>query len=573
VASEGKVDMNSPTAAFLWQIWRRQRGRLIAVIVTLACFALFYPALCRSIGLDLNAPNALDNLVAVLSRTLPNISPLPRVFRIVLVLFLLLGPLGCMIVSQLYASWIFTFLELDEVKGFAMPARLFRLPVSPNFLSAWLMGFGGVAVTLLYLGWTHLVHLPRIDVFNGFPNLLVWLSVLWVSQAIVWSLDGFPKIRIVALFGLLYCLGYLAGPSVEEFPIIARNKTPLLMVLVGFGWLFGLIGLNKLRQGAWQTVPWSSWYQLLDGVLTGRRKSTSSVRFRSVSAAQLWFEWRKTGCKLLFCTCGLVAVGLLVMTVVSIGVGGLSDGDLSGLFLYLLAVPLLVHFMHGVKPESQIPQFIATHPLTTGEMLMAKLKASALSATLSWIVVGAGLALLPLLGDVHILVRGFPLLSSPSFPKALPLIALLLVVLTWRLSVATLGYGFFGRSWIARVPLLQPYATMALFGAFVSLERLRGFDTLLEQFLPFALLAVLVFKLGLAIWTVRMSLQRGLLTLSATLKYAATWSCIATALILLVLLASDTSWWRLSICLGILILLPLARMGFYPMVFHSARHR
>src|SRR3954463_4838431 len=119
--------MNSPTSAFLWQIWRRQRGRLIAVFLTLACFALFYPALCRYIGLDLNAPNALDNLVPELNRTLPNISPVGRVFRIIFVLFLLLGPLGCMIVSQFYAIWIFTFAEVDEVKGFAFPARFFRL--------------------------------------------------------------------------------------------------------------------------------------------------------------------------------------------------------------------------------------------------------------------------------------------------------------------------------------------------------------------------------------------------------------------------------------------------------------
>jgi hypothetical protein len=135
--------------------------------------------------------------------------------------------------------------------------------------------------------------------------------------------------------------------------------------------------------------------------------------FETISAAQLWFEWRKSGRKLLFATCGVGAAGLLVMTVVSIAIGGLSEGDLCGLFIYLLAVPLFVHFLHGLQPERRIPQFIATHPLTTGEMLMAKLKSSALSATLSWIVVGAGLSVLPLLGDVHALARTFPLLSSP----------------------------------------------------------------------------------------------------------------------------------------------------------------
>jgi hypothetical protein len=530
--------------------------------------------LCRYIGLDLNQPDWSDSFAsAAVSDKTSEMSPLSRVLRITLALFLSLGPLGCMVVSQLLAILTFTFVELDEVKGFAMPARLFRLPISPNFLAAWLMGFGAAAVTLLYFGWTHLVHLPRIDVFNGFPNLLIWLTVLWVSQAIVWSLDGFPKIRGLVLFGVLCCVGYLAGPSVEEIPIIATNKTPILMALAGFGLVFGFIGLNKLRQGAWQTLPRWSLYPLLDGFLTRRHQPIASVGFQSVSAAQLWFEWRKLGRKLLFCTCGMVAVGLLVMTVVSIGIGGLSEGDMCGLFVYLLAVPLFIHFVHGIAPEKQLTQFVAIHPLTEGEMLAAKLKSCALSATLNWVVAGAGLAVVPLLGDFHLLIKNFPLLSSPSFPKAIPLIALLLIVFTWRLSVATLGYGFFGRSWIARVPVFQPYAAMALVGLWFYLEQFRGFEALFVQVLPFALVAVLALKLGLAIWTVRMSLRRRLVTLPATLKYAATWSCVAIALISLVLLASDANWWRLSICLGILISLPLARMGFYPLVFQAARHR
>jgi hypothetical protein len=564
--------MNSPTSAFLWQIWQRQRGRLIAALITLGCFALFYPALCRYIGLDLNAPNTLDNLAPVLSRTLPEMSPVARFFKIILVLFLCLGPLGCMVVSQLYAAWIFTFVELDEVKGFAIPPRLFRLPISANFLAAWLMGLGAVATTLLYLGWTHLVHLPHIDVFNGFPNVLVWLSVLWVSQGIFWSLDAFPKTRILTLSGVLFFLAYLAGPSVEEFSILATNKTPVLLALAGLGWLFGFVGLNKVRQGDWQAIPWRSWHRLVDGFSAGRQPLEAWTGFRTSSAAQLWFEWRKSGRQTLFFTCGLVAAGLLVMTVVSIGIGGLSEGDLCGLFIYLLAVPMFVHFVFGVRPDSRVPQFIANHPLTVGEMLMARLKSSALSATLSWLVVGAGLAVLPLLGNTHALAKAFPFLSSPSFPRTVPLIVLLLAVFTWRLAVATLGYGFAGRTWIARVPVLQPYAVMVLYGLVIYLERFQGFEIMLSEILPFVLGAVLSLKLGLAIWAVRKTLRRRLVTPAATLKYAAIWVCLAIALILLVLLASDASWWRVSICLGILIGLPLARISIYPLLFQSARH-
>jgi hypothetical protein len=151
------------------------------------------------------------------------------------------------------------------------------------------------------------------------------------------------------------------------------------------------------------------------------------------------------------------------------------------------------------------------------------------------------------------------------------LIALLLLVFTWRLSVATLGYGLLRRSWIGRVPILQPYFVMALLGLFYSLERLRGFETLFAKVLPFALATVLALKLGFAIWAVRKSLRRRLMTPAATFRYAAAWLGLAIALILLVLLASDADWWRVSICLGLLIALPLARMSFYPVIFQSAR--
>jgi hypothetical protein len=113
---------------------------------------------------------------------------------------------------------------------------------------------------------------------------------------------------------------------------------------------------------------------------------------------------------------------------------------------------------------------------------------------------------------------------------------------------------------------------MALIGLVACLERFREFETLFAQILPFALAAVLALKLGLATWAVRISLRRQLLTRAATLNYATIWVCLGIALILFVLLASDATWWRVSICLGILIALPLARMGFYPVIFQSARH-
>src|SRR5258707_802623 len=83
-----------------------------------------------------------------------------------------------------------------------------------------------------------------------------------------------------------------------------------------------------------------------------------------------------------FYVCALTVVPFLFMAVVATDVGFLSEDDMFGLSLYLLAVPLFIHFCYGLTPEQTVLPFIAIRPLTDGEIVMAKLKAMALSSAL-----------------------------------------------------------------------------------------------------------------------------------------------------------------------------------------------
>src|SRR5262245_36438811 len=123
--------MNSPSAALAWEIWHRHRNRLLTIGAAILGFALVYPKVCALYGLRLDLPNALDAIPAAeISARMKQGDPLTAIAEILTVLFLLLGPLACMLLSLLYLIWIFTFAETDIRKGFAVPARLFRLPIS-----------------------------------------------------------------------------------------------------------------------------------------------------------------------------------------------------------------------------------------------------------------------------------------------------------------------------------------------------------------------------------------------------------------------------------------------------------
>ena len=566
--------MNSPAAALTWEIWRKHGTRLRVLLIALLAFALLYPKLCALSGINVYEPNSLDAFASTFSVRLKQASLLTSVLEGSWMLFLLLGPLGCMVVSMLYVVWIFTFAEGDTQKGFAFPARLFRLPISTRFLAAWLMLGGATVVTLLFLGWTRLVHQPSIDVFNDYPNLLLWLALLVLFQACVWALDGFPNARVLLLGLAVFLLGFLGGPSVQEYPFIARNRTPLVLSLLGLGCFTAPMGLKMIRHGRWQGLKWPASLRLAWSRPAYPRRARGNA-FKSTSSAQFWMEWCGHSRKLCFCVLALSSAGLLTMTVVSLGNGGLSDGDCAGLITYLLAVPLFIHFAQGIAPGQPLPGFIAIRPLTAGGVVAAKLKSVGLSALICWLATAAMIAVVPLIGDVRAAFKDqeFLIRNTEILLRCSPVLLLGLVVLTWRFVAANLCFGAGANSWLSRIPVFVPFAILVGVGILSLLAQSPGFERALPRILPFIFAGLLLLKLAVATWSVRICLQRQLFAVSAVFKYLLIWTALAMIFTGCAVAVLHANHWALSAVLGILLLLPLARIAMAPLAIDKLRHR
>jgi len=527
-------------------------------------FALFYPSLCAHMGLKLDAPNALDEIAAKFGQRVEHGPSLSQIAQFISVLFVLLGPLACMMVSLLCVIWIFTLAQIDPKRGFSFPARLFTLPVSTTFLASWLLAVGAATVIAVNLGWTQLVHAPQLEVFQGFTTCLVWVTLLVVSQAILWALDAFPVARILALTAVVFGLGFLAGPGVHDYPLLERNRSFLLSVLCLTACGVAYTGLGKIRHGAWQRWTWK--WRLAPAIAGTTPRITRA--FRSPAQAQLWFEWRRQARKLLFYVCALSGVPLLLHVLFyAIALPGpLSEETTLGLGLYLLAVPLFIHFLQGMSPGREMVQLIATRPLADGEIVMAKLKAAALSAVLCCVVTLPMLAVLPLLGDVPAALAHAPFLSRnlPLLRPMLPVLLLGWMFLTWRFVAADLCFPLCGKSWVAGVLPLKIYALLALFGLVAYLAHDPQFERQLFRVLPFLLALLVVFKFALAQWAFRTSLRRQLLTRAAMLQYLLVWTALAVAFLVPTLVMFHRRTWILPLALGIILLLPLARRPIWP---------
>jgi len=563
--------MNSPSSALVWEIWHRHRHRLFAIGAAILGFALIYPKLCALYGLRLDLPNALDAIPASeISARIKQGHPLTAIGEILTVLFLLLAPLACMLLSLLYLVWIFTFAETDVRKGFSVPARLFRLPISTGFLAGWLSVVGAATITIVYLGWTRLVHQPRIDIFEGYPNLLIWLTLLLVAQGVVWALDGFPILRLLALSAAIFFFGFLAGPAIHEHPWLEQNRLGILLALLAIGVVSGYVGLGKIRHGEWQ--GWS-WPGFLRARRVHRTVAPTKSAFKSTSRAQFWFEWRRSGQKVVLATCALNGVAFLIMTIVASRLGILSDGDTTGLVIYLLVVPIFLHFVQGVMPERTLPLFLAARPLTSGEIVMAKLKVAGLSAAISWLITLGLLAFVPLLGNLSGQLDPARLLAQyEHLPILLPVLLVGVIFMTWRLVAANLCFGI-NHGWLKLWPVLSPYAFLILYGLIVLYGRAPGFREAVATVLPIVLGTLVVVKFWLTRRAFRVCLGRGWLARSALFKYLCVWGTLAALFVTPTLIFMHPAAELVSVLLAIILLLPLARIGLAVLVVSAGRHR
>ncbi len=557
--------MRTPYAALGWELWRRHRPRILAIIGLVLGFALVYPMLCALAGFDPDSPDSLEEIV----KRIPAVSsggervPSPLVVcHILFLLFLACGPILAMVMSLLFVTWMFTFTEVDPgtKDPLKFPTRLFTLPVSTSFLSGWLLLAGMASVAVLYASWTFCVRMPHIEVFAAFQNVYAWLALLALAQGIVLALAGWPKIRVLILSGVLF--GFVSAPGwrdVYESPLFL---TPVFLL----GMVLTRAGLQKMRHGQWQAWTWPLPFESR----STRAEMRGPQRFASPTQAQLWFEWRRFARPLCFAVAALALVPVILHLLVRViwRLGPLSGDTMAAFALYLIALPVFLHFCFGIsQPRADLP-FLMNRPLTNGEMMLATLKTVGISTLVSWGLVLVALCGLSLLGDLH---QAF----KPGFdsPPSLMILFFGLVLLTWRLIPVSLGFVLSGHRRLAELPMWLLVALCLGGLALAWLSQVDEYWHVFWQMVPALLACLVALKIGLACVTFRLCLKRRLLARSALIGYLAYWFLlVALAIATLVILLPPSRQGILPASLAVVLLVPLARIGFGPIALAWNRH-
>jgi hypothetical protein len=557
--------MHTPSAALGWELWRRHRPRILGIIGLVLGFALVYPLLCALVGFNLDSRDALVEVVKQLAagssaREGPP-SPL-MVLRVLFLLFLACGPVLAMVMSLLFVTWMFTFTEIDPRTKDLMtfPARLFTLPVSTSFLSGWLVVAGMASIAVLYASWKFCVRMPHIETFTAFQNGFVWLALLPLAQGIVLVLGGWPKVRVLLLSGILF--GFVAAPGWR--PVF--ESPPFLALILLLGMVLTRVGLQKMRHGQWQACMWKWPF----GSGSARAEMRGPQRFASPAQAQLWFEWRRFARPLCFAVAGLalVPVALHLLVRVTFHLGPLQGDTIPMFAVYLIALPVFLHFCSAISPSRGDLPFLMNRPLTNGEMMMATLKTAAISTMISWGTVLVALCGLPWLGDWHQALK-------PGFdsPQSLTILFFGLILQTWRLIPVNLGFVLSGNRRLAELPVWMLVAFCFGWMALAWMSQVEEYWQMFWRMVPALLACLVALKIGLACVAFRLCLKRRLLARSALIGYLAFWFVLVAGLLAaLVLLLPPSGQGFIPAALAVVLLVPLARIGFGPIALTWSRH-
>lgn len=459
------------------------------------------------------------------------------------------------------------------------PARLFALPVSSTALALWPMLWGTAAAAATWLALARLVVWPpALDVPLGWPALWLAATAAW-TQLLAWASYPFRGLRVVAAVVVLVSVEAVAIVALELRPpewLMAAIFAPQLPL----AFLAARAAVARARRGE---VP--DWSRALAG--PGRRRASSLGRrrpFRSAAAAQAWFEWRQHG----------VSLPAWVALLLPFALALLFAPSETAVFVHLglgfacLTPPVVASFVgvaggratRGAGAASGLSPFQATLPLTSSELVAAKLRTSIRSALLAWLVVlGAVPVALALAGRWSVVAddaRWWSETIGAPRAGALALLALgYLALATWKQLLKGLVVGLGGRAGLVRA---QVGATLALLTAAVLLYGLlrdrAGVRLALWNLLPWALALAALAKLAAASALVPRLARRRLVGERPLVAAAAGWTAAVLALHGVFLWFLDTPHLPHHVLLLVAIVaVPGARLAAAPLALAWNRHR
>ena len=565
--------MSSPALAILWEICRKNRLGLIVILAAIPVWA-------------------------VLSRVLMGpLQPADDAIKMVWPVLVLLADGLAMWISLFALGVMFCYTETDPKQGHArFPSRLFALPVRTTVLVSCPMIYGVIAVVAVAFAWEKLVlgSLPRLDWMpQRFLPMLFPAAAMVLMQATVWSLPAFPGNRLLVLAVLLFGLLWLAiepnahagvGDWSMERAASFQNRSSVALAGASLlAYLTAIIAVERDRRGG--SIVWAALWRRASRLIELLPRRTKL--FRSLTAAQLWLEWRRSGFLLplyvgAFMALILGPVGWIVRVESPPSSTAIDAEPTVTMFYLILALPVVLAFIIGkrlAEIELNPSAFHLLRPVTCGELVVRKLQMAAFSAVISWAMILVITPLwLALWCDTSLLAQGWrTLLASHSTTALCALLSsglLTVVALTWRWLVTSLYLGLWGRP-----KIFIASAACSFIGGWLLLIVLAiNFDhpKQLKQWQEVArYLAVLVaLKWLVGAWAFRAAHRRGLLTARAIFAYIAIWLGVTLGVAAFAWLAlSHTIVPKPAIVLGAMLVFPLARIGLAPLALAAHRHR
>lgn len=407
----------SPAFAFGWMIWRRNRLTALGV--------LGYSTLVTATSVLMPIEDAYHGITVLLC--------LPSLF----VCIWLLGE--------------FTFSgEFDLTSGDSgFPQRMFALPVSSRVLVALPMVYGGLAIAVSWIIFSLLFVRPRgLELPLFWPSMFA-LALLGWMQALSWR--SFPSGWLRILLSVVW-LSLVVGLTVYA---VQRGISEWLiggacLVQFGIAYLLAWHGVASARCGdTGQTWTLPNFSRLFEPRLPRH--------FRSSLHAQSWYERSINGASLPLMT-------VFLSIVVFVGVFLMSRGDTAaalrfGAVLYFFPILFCVSTASTMarfnrkQLVGQVGLFLATRPITTSQLLQAKLSAITTAVVTSYLIIVftfASLCVFTGCGEVLLDgLRGYA--NTHSAFKLLSLIAFVVVagpLMSWLSISAHLWLGLTGRRWM-----------------------------------------------------------------------------------------------------------------------------
>ncbi len=548
--------MRSAVVALAWEFWAaNRRGWLIVLAATVGCALLF-----RVLAEPLRESDGL--------RFLCNLP---------------------MVMSLILAGAFCNFTDRERRDGIAgFPRHLFVLPLKTGFVVTCAMACGLVSVLAVYIAWAAIVLPPlNVDLWVAWPATLIATCVVFY-QAIIWCLCGFRLTRIVVLsLVATTVLGVGFLPALLPTTNVWSSQAVLTATLAGgaaLAYVTTVVTVGVQRRGGGRGWTWAlPLVDRLAATLVYRRHA-----LKTADAALCWIEWRRSGL-VLPASVLLTTILILFLTIRFTGGGAKATMWAEawlGLMPILLAVPVGMGFG---KPDFwsldlSLSTFVAARPVSGGQLLVAKMKAAALSALLAWaiLLLVAPLCIYLYLDTEHWLDAWemVGILYSDFSRWALPILGLIMaMLLTWSFLIANVWLGYSGRP-----AFYYSFVVVGMAGLLAALYFLvwwaesphsrDDFVVNVLPWLPWLLAAATAAKAWAAAASAHLLHRRRLVSRQHIAIFLYAWLAATSCLMYGGwLLSPRIEWLRDTLLLVALCMIPAARLAATPLTVAWNRHR